>query len=103
MTMGRLDEAADDAHLASSEKTEERLRCPQCGAVTTSKARTVLVRATTVSTGLVEIHEHCESCGFDRVSQQTTPRVSTSSGSSGRSSSGFGGGGSSGRGSSGRW
>ena len=133
MTMERLNETADDAHLAPSERTEERLgsvdydvwlcpgcgaaeksrygrwttrysRCPQCNAVTTSKARSVLVRATTMTTGLVEIHEHCESCGFDRVSRQTTPRVSPSSArSSGRSSSGFGGGGSSGRGSSGRW
>ena len=132
MTMTRLDETADDAHLAANERIEERLgsvdydvwlcpgcgaveklrfgrwftrysRCPQCGSVTTSKASKTLIAATTSSTGLVEIHEHCENCRYDRTYTQTTPRRTSSSSSSGRSSSGFGGGRSSGRGSSGRW
>lgn len=130
MTMQRLAETEDDAQLASSEQLEERLgsvdydvwlcpgcgaveklrygrwftrysRCAQCGSITTSKARTTLVHATTSSTGLVEIHEHCENCGLAQTYTQTTPRLSSSSSRSG--SSGFSGGSSSGRGSSGRW
>lgn len=132
MTMSRLDEQSDDTHLAASERLEERLgsvdydvwlcpgcggvdkvrygrwfsrysRCAQCGSVTTSQARKTLIAATTSSTGLVEIHEHCENCSHQRTYTRSTPRLSSSSSSSGRSSSGFGGGRSSGRGSSGRW
>jgi uncharacterized protein len=130
--MSRLDEAADDAHLSAAERVEESIgsvdydvwlcpwcsavekvrygrwftrfaRCPKCGAVTSSKVSTTLVSATTMSGGLVRVDESCANCDYRQSHTRSTPRISTSSGSSHRSSSGFGGGRSSGRGSSGRW
>jgi uncharacterized protein len=130
--MIRLDEQADDAHLAASEKVEERLesvdydiwhcpscdgvvklrygnwfssysRCSQCKAVTNARRQKTLRAATTTSTGSMEVHESCKHCGLERTFTKTIPRVSTSSSSGSSSSRSSGGGSSSGRGSSGRW
>jgi uncharacterized protein len=127
--MHRLDEVADDAHLADTERAEEKVgsvdydvwqcpscnaveklrygrwftsysKCPLCGGVTNSSTQRTLQSATTFSTGLVEVHEKCVHCTYAKTYTRATPRVSSSSSSSsGRS----GGGSSSGRGSSGRW
>jgi uncharacterized protein len=133
-SMVRLDEAADDAHLTDAERVEERVRsvdydiwhcpacgataklrygrffsgyaaCPQCHAATLSSKSETIVAATTVSTGRLRVHEHCEACKHDNVYVRVIPvRTETKSrSSSGSSSSGFGGGRSSGRGASGRW
>lgn len=129
MTMLKLDEASDDAHLEAGERVEERIgsvdydvwqcpgcgtvdkvrygrwfsrfsRCPTCGVVTKNKTQQTLRTATTATTGLVEVHERCANCSYENTYRQTIPRVSTSTS---KSSSGFSGGRSSGRGASGRW
>lgn len=96
--------------------------CPQCRYKTRSKITRTMVAATTTHGGRVRVEEDCRNCPYHTSYSYTTPRISTSSGSSGRSSGssfgsgsssggfrGFGGGGrfgggsSSGRGASGGW
>jgi uncharacterized protein len=125
--MARLEEVADDAHLTSGEKVEERVgsvdydvwachcgqttklrygtlftsygRCQGCQAKTLKVTTTTLVSATTSSEGRARVDESCAHCSFARSYERSIPRVQRSSSSS-RSSSG---GSSSGRGSSGSW
>jgi uncharacterized membrane protein YgcG len=127
----RLDEQADDAHLASGQVSEERLgsvdydvwwcgrcsdalvidysawfssysRCPQCSNRTRSRSSTTLQWATEHCGGLVQVDERCASCSYTNRYTRTTARL-TRSHSSSSSSSSFGGGRSSGGGSSGSW
>jgi uncharacterized protein len=129
--MVRLDEAADDAHLTSGEKAEERVksvdydvwacescrhtlklrygtiftsygRCPGCNAKTLSAETTTLVPATTSSSGTARVDESCEHCSYKNSYNRTIPQKSSSSSRS-SGSSGSSGGSSSGRGSSGSW
>ena len=129
-TMTRLDEATDDAHLSSGEKTEERVgsvdydiwacpgcrhtlklrygalftsyaRCPECRSKTLKSETTTMQSATTSSTGLARVDETCAHCNHRRSYTRTIPRVQESSSRS--SSSSRSGGSSSGRGSSGSW
>jgi uncharacterized protein len=130
--MIRLDEAEDDASLADGQRAEERVgsvdydvwkcgacghtftlryprwltpyaACPQCHNRTKSATETVLVAATTSSSGSAQVVEQCAFCNFHREYTKTLPRIQESS-SSGSSSSGggssFGGGGSGGGGAS---
>ena len=124
--MARIDEAADDAYLSGSEKTEERVgsvdydiwscrcgqtvklryaswlspygKCGQCQARTLKATTTTLVSATTSSEGRARVDERCANCGFARSYERSIPRIRQSSSSSSSS-----GGSSSGRGSSGSW
>lgn len=134
--MQKLDQAAEAPYLTPTEQTEERLRtvdyhvwlcggcgsvdkirhgrwftrystCPACRAVTRSKVSRTVNSATRHSTGLAEITEHCESCGFHLVTMQTLAMLSdtdsSSSSWSSSSSSSDSGSSSSGGGSSGSW
>jgi uncharacterized protein len=125
--MARLDEAADDAHLAEGQQAEERVgsvdydvwkcpecshhftlrypkwvtgysSCPQCHNRTKSSTETVLQRATTSSSGSARVVEQCAFCTFTHEYTKVLPRIEQSSSSSGGSS---GGGSSFGGGSSG--
>ncbi len=102
--MQRLDEAADDAHLTSGQRAEERVgsvdydvwacpscpavlvtrhgawfsghhTCPGCGAKTASDRNTIIAAATTLSTGTERIDTHCSHCGHHEVRHRTIPRV----------------------------
>ena len=125
--MARLDEAADDAHLSSAEKVEERVgsvdydiwscgcgqtmklrygnwfsgygKCGQCQAKTLKVTTTTLVSATTSSEGRARVNETCANCSFSRTYERSIPRIQRSSSSSSSGSRGS----SSGRGSSGSW
>lgn len=126
--MVRLNEIMDDAHLDSGQKAEERLNskdydvwdCPQCSHVTVEGYRgwfsrfgacrscgyrtlegdtTILVHATTSSTGLKRIDYHCHHCSDAYSVTREIPKQSKSS----SSGSSFGGGSSSGGGASGSW
>ena len=128
--MTRLEEAADDAHLAAGQLAEERVgsvdydvwrcggcaqqltlrypkwltryaKCPQCNNRTKSSTETVVVAATTSNSGSANVVEHCEFCSFHHEYTKVLPRIQRSS--SGGSSSGrgsFGGGRSGGGGAS---
>ena len=136
--MQRLDEQADDEFLDDGQQTEEFLKsvdydvwnckscgymdiqryrgwfslygsCPRCNYRTLSSQTTVLVSATTSSSGRKRIDYDCGHCDYKNSVIRTIPRKSDSS-SSGRSSGGsssggssFGGGSSSGGGASGSW
>jgi uncharacterized protein len=119
--MTRLDESADDAHLAGAEKIEERVgsvdydvwvcRCGQtqkvrygslltsyrtckgCQAKTLKVNTTTLVSATTSSEGRARVDERCANCSYTNTYERSIPRVRESSHR----------GSSSGRGSSGSW
>ena len=125
--MTRLDESADDAHLSSAEKVEERVgsvdydiwscgcgqtmklrygtwfsgygNCGQCKAKTLKVTTTTIVSATTSSEGRARVHEACANCSFSHTYERSIPRIQRSSSSSSSSSRGS----SSGRGSSGSW
>lgn len=125
--MARLEETADDAHLTSSEKVEERVgsvdydiwscgcgqtsklrygswfsgygKCGECQAKTLKVTTTTLVSATTSSEGRARVDERCAHCNFSRTYERSIPRIQRSSSSSSSSSRGS----SSGRGSSGSW
>jgi uncharacterized protein len=119
--MTRLDETADDAHLTSAEKLEERVgsvdydvwtcacgqtlklrygslftsygRCKRCQAKTLKVTKTTLVNATTSSEGRARVDERCANCSYSNTYERRIPRVKESSNR----------GSSSGRGSSGSW
>jgi uncharacterized protein len=121
--MTRLEESADDAHLASGEKVEERVgsvdydvwvcRCGQtqklrygalltsygtcrsCQAKTLKVNTTTLTSATTSSEGRARVDERCAHCNYTNSYERSIPRVTSSSSSSRGTSSG--------RGSSGSW
>ncbi|MVO17809.1 TPM domain-containing protein [Parasedimentitalea huanghaiensis] len=126
--MIRLTEQLEDAHLDDGQQTEERLKskdydvwdCPNCNHVTIEGYRgwfsrmggcrscgyktlqgdtTILIHATTSSTGLKRIDYHCHHCADKYSATKTIPKKSSSS----SSSSSFGGGSSSGGGASGSW
>jgi uncharacterized protein len=132
-TMTRLGESQDNAFLEEGQQAEERIksvdydvwkcgacgqhfalrypkwitsyaRCPQCRNRTKSSKETVLVAATTKSSGSARVVEACEFCTFRREYTKTLPRIqssgSSSGGSSGGGSSSFGGGRSGGGGAS---
>lgn len=133
MQMQQLPEAADDAHLSGSQRTEERLGsvdhrvflCPRCGKVeqlarrawftrysdcrschsrAMSSVSKTLTAATRYSTGLAEVTETCQNCNTVRTERRVLPVLPPpSSSSSSSSGSSFGGGRSSGGGASGRW
>ena len=117
-TMVRLDERADDAHLDTGQRLEERLesvnydvwvcptcqqvriiphrawfsrysKCGACGRRTLETHSRTILRATTSHSGTEEVTEVCRNCAWTRTYRRTIPQVQTSSGSS----SGFGGGG----------
>jgi len=126
--MARMDEAADDKHLTSGEKAEERVgsvdydiwacqcgqtmklrygsmfsgygTCEGCQAKTLKVTTTTLVSATTSSEGRARVDESCAHCKYSHSYERSIPRVQERSSSSSSSSSG---GSSSGRGSSGSW
>jgi uncharacterized protein len=127
--MERLDEAADDDFLDDGQQTEEFVKsvdydvwscgscghmdihgykswfsghgnCPQCAYRTMKTETTVLVSATTSSTGRKRIDYDCRHCGYHNQVFRVIPRKTKSSGSGGGS---FGGGSSSGGGASGSW
>ena len=128
--MVRLDEQADDAHLDRGQQLEEKLEsvdydvwlCPTCQYALTiprrawfssystcksctrrtleTKTRT-LIPATTSHAGSQEVTERCHNCGQTRTYTRVIPRITQSSGSSGRSGGGGGGGSSFGGGSAG--
>jgi uncharacterized protein len=132
--MTRLDDVEDDAMLAAGEQAEERVgsvdydvwkcdacshhftlrypkwmtryaKCAQCGNRTQSSTETVVVPATTSSSGSAQVVEQCAFCNFHHEYTKTLPRIqdSSSPGSSGSSSGGsssFGGGRSGGGGAS---
>jgi uncharacterized protein len=129
--MTRLTEVEDDALLVEGQQAEERVRsvdydvwkcgacshhftlrypkwmtgyakCPQCSNRTKSSTETVILAATTSSSGSARVVEQCAFCSFHHVFSKTLPRIQPSS-SSGRSSGGgssFGGGRSGGGGAS---
>jgi uncharacterized protein len=130
--MQLLPEAADDAHLNPSQRTEERLgsvdhrvfRCPRCGKIeqiarrawftrysdcrschsrAMSSVSKTLTSATRYSTGLAEVTETCQSCNHVRTERRVLPVLPAPSSSSSSSGRSFGGGRSSGGGASGRW
>lgn len=130
-TLQLLSEADDDARLSVEERLEEELgsvdydlwicprclkfekkgyvtwfsgftNCPRCSRRTLKETETVLVAATTVSSGRKRIDGHCASCKHQTTRYETIPRISTSSGG-GSSGGGFGGGSSGGGGASRSW
>lgn len=111
-----LDEAADDPHLSSAQKTEERIgsvdydvwfcqrcsdalvlrygawftgysTCPECRSKAKTSRTTTLSRATEYSTGSERVDERCEHCSFRNSFTRTTPRIQRSSSSSSSSRS----------------
>ena len=131
--MDCLAEAEDDALLEKGQQAEERVgsvdydvwkcgkcshhftlrypkmftnfaKCPQCHNRTKASTETVIVAATTSSSGSARVVEHCAFCTFRAEFTKTLPRIQTSSSSSGgsssSSSSSFGGGSSGGGGAS---
>lgn len=131
--MQQLPEAADDAHLSGSQRTEERLGsvdhrvflCPRCGKIeqlarrawftrysdcrschsrAMSSVSRTLTAATRYSTGLAEVTETCQNCNQVRTERRVLPVLPPpSSSSSSSSGSSYGGGRSRGGGASGRW
>ena len=135
--MALMPEDQDDTKLDEGQKLEEKLgsvdydiwSCPAC--LTTKREkydsfgkykdcekckyktfvqtkRTVVVAATTSSTGLARLNGECKYCKFTKEWTETIARISTSSSSSSSSSGGGGGGGfsggsSGGGGASGGW
>jgi uncharacterized protein len=133
-----LDESDDDALLEDGQQAEERIKsidydvwkcgscghrftlrypkwfssyskCTQCHNRTKSSTETVLVAATTASSGSARVVETCAFCTFRREYIKVLPRIESSSsssdgsssdGSSSGGSSSFGGGGSGGGGAS---
>lgn len=124
LPMIRLDEAADDAHLSSGQRSEEAVgsvdydvwacpscprvqvtrhgawftshhRCPACGWKTASDRSTEIEAATTLSSGRERIDTRCAHCGHHETSYRTLPRIQQRR-SSGFRSSGFGSSGGSG-------
>jgi uncharacterized protein len=102
--MLRLDEAADDEHLAPAELTEERLgsvdydvwlcavcdraekvrrgalftryaTCPRCSARTVSSASSSLREPTTWSEGLVRVEERCQHCDHHHTFTRRVPQL----------------------------
>ena len=127
--MYRIEEFADDEHLAEGQRLEERLesvdydvwRCESCGHVTIEAYKawftrfgacpscnyrtlegeeTILRSATYTRSGRKRIDYNCRHCGHAYSEERTIPRKTKSSSSSGGS---FGGGSSSGGGASGSW
>ena len=130
--MTRLAETEDDGLLAAGQQAEERVgsvdydvwkcatcphhfiirypkwitgyaKCPQCRNRTKSSSETVVVRATTSSSGSAQVVESCAFCTFRHEYTKVLPRIQQSSSSGGRSSGGgssFGGGRSGGGGAS---
>jgi uncharacterized protein len=124
--MTRLQEIADDAHLTSGEKAEERVgsvdydvwacscgqtrklrygslftsygKCRSCQAKTLKVTTTTVVSATTSSEGRARVDERCAHCSYTNTYHRSIPRIQRSSSSSSSSR-----GSSSGRGSSGSW
>jgi uncharacterized protein len=130
--MVRLGELADDAHLSTGQRMEERLRsvdydvwtcptcpqvnqfrygafftryarCPSCRHVTKSKTVNRVQRPTKWHSGLEKITERCGQCGYANESTRVLPQLDDDSSSSSWSSSSSGGGSSSGAGASGSW
>lgn len=130
-TLQLLSETDDDARLSVEERLEEELgsvdydlwicprclkfekknyvawfsgftNCPRCSRRTLKETETVLVAATTVSSGRKRIDGHCASCKHQTTRYEVIPRISTSSGG-GSSGGGFGGGSSGGGGASRSW
>lgn len=118
LPMIRLDEAADDAHLSSGQRSEESVgsvdydvwacpscprvqvtrhgawftrhhSCPACGWKTASDRSTEIEAATTLSSGRERIDTRCAHCGHHETSYRTLPRIQQRQ-SSGFRSSGFG-------------
>jgi len=96
-------------------------KCPKCRYKTRFRITRTVVQATTSHGGRVRVDEDCRNCDYRKRYSYSTPRISVSSGSSGKRSRGFGfgrsgssgrsfggggrfgGGRSSGRGASGGW
>ncbi len=119
--MRRLDEQADDAKLDRAQRLEETIKsidydvwvcecgeskvipyrrwfskyseCQECHRRTASSTYSVIVPATTVSTGIAQKNFFCQNCKASWTVQIILPRITQSSSSS--SSGGGGGGGSS--------
>jgi uncharacterized protein len=137
-TMWRLAEETEDRHLSDEQQKEEalgsvvydvwmcpdcekplvtkwyailtRLRsCPRCSVRALRTTSHTIRRATTSSSGRIEILRDCQHCSFHDRETRTIPRKrrwvrrSSSSGSSWSSGGSSSGGSSSGRGSSGSW
>lgn len=82
--------------------------CPSCGQMTLHKKEKyrTIIKATTLSEGLMEAHHRCMHCDAEYMVGYTIPKISTSSSRSGGSGGGggsFGGGSSGGGGSSSRF
>ena len=114
--MTLLNEGADDASLAPTERLEEQLgsvdydiwtcptcpyveksrygafftsyaTCPRCQAVTKSQTISRLRQPTTSSTGLERVNERCLHCGWEQTSERVIPAIPVQSDSSDSSSS----------------
>ena len=114
--MTLLNEGADDASLAPTERLEEQLgsvdydiwtcptcpyveksrygafftsyaTCPRCQAVTKSQTVSRLQAPTTFSTGLERVNERCQACGWEKAFERVIPAIPVQSDSSDSSSS----------------
>lgn len=114
--MERLDEAADDLHLADGQKIEEMLaaidydvwrcptcratsvypypamfsrhsNCPQCHHKTLSTAEQILASPTYSSTGSKQVTADCQNCDYKNTYTVTLPRLVRSTSSSSSSRS----------------
>ena len=109
--MTLLNEGADDASLAPTERLEEQLgsvdydiwtcptcpyveksrygafftsyaTCPRCQAVTKSQTISRLQAPTTFSTGLERVNERCQACGWEKAFERVIPQLPDQSRSS---------------------
>lgn len=84
---------ACDARLAVPHRAlfTRYAKCPKCSRRTLLQEQQTLRAATMASGGLVDVRQHCESCGHRHTEQRATPRLpppsSASSGSSSTSGS----------------
>lgn len=116
-----LDEQADDTHLDSAERLEERLEsidydvwecptcryrikvpyaswfsaygeCPSCKRRTLESERHTVAAATTLSEGQELIRKRCRNCGWSHTETRIIPRIVVAAATSGSGGSSGGGG-----------
>jgi uncharacterized membrane protein YgcG len=65
--------------------------CPTCEELTVTRTEEILVHATEYSEGKKQLTYECQCCSYQKVTEKTIPRISTSSGGGGDSGGGGGG------------